>query len=209
MGLRDRLFGKSVGKSSEGHAEHVIGDHTVLGEMMSKSPALKRYIERRVASKLSIVPVSPVKAVGKAVTFSLSGEEGQVLWVKHNPQCLFRGSELFAQDDSESRGHGTAIVNVTVGSESWSCRGSEIPTWMFYEWIPPEDRAGYEALAGLVRTSSEIPGVKEAAVRLRLTNAAASARYPTCQTGLEIAFEVRFLKTCRFEAVLWGRAIPW
>ena len=146
--------------------------------------------------------VKPLQVSAKPVTylFSAQGEAGQTVHVIHKPWRTFRAEELFAFDTSSHPGHGTVISRVFVGAES---QFSDIPTWMFYEWVPESERAAMRAATKLCGTTYETEDTRAVAAKLRILDAAMRFKW-VCSGGLDITFSVTFRETCKWEAVLLG-----
>ena len=136
--------------------------------------------------------------------FSVQGKAGEI----HSaPSPLnyayFKGDELFAFDTSPRPGHGTHIENIFVGNQSTLPPGG-VPTWMFYEWIAPQDREAYGKLVALVGTEFEDDKARNAKAILRIADAGNKFTWPTWLPALSVTINVRFHETCKWEAVLWG-----
>lgn len=152
-----------------------------------------------------VVRSTLVRSIRVPVTFSVAGKAGEVVKLEQQSHRIFRGEEFFAQDDSLRPGYGTRIVQCFVGHRAQFsvAEGLGIPTWMFYEWVAPEDRKTLEYLAAFVGTVRETPEARAAWASLRIANAA-KMTWTTIHPGLPWMWEIRFEETCRWDGVLWG-----
>lgn len=138
-------------------------------------------------------------------TFSVAGKVGESHTASSTAYTIFKGVEFFAMDDSPHPGHGTIIRAVFNGNINFFPNGDvEIPTWMFYEWVAPEDRKAIENLAALVGTKHEMPEARIAKLQLRIISTTEKMSWPTWQAGIPFWFQIEFRETCRWEGVLWG-----
>jgi hypothetical protein len=189
---------------SDDNTPTVLGASDVIVGAASDNPKFRELLQRRLAQQRPAVVVQEnlwLKARAIPILFSASGEAGETVVVSKRPECAFRGDELFAFDTSPRPGHGTLIVHAWVGHTP---QFEDVPTWMFYEWLPPEEREAYETAAKLVGTRFETAEARAAAARLRIAKAAMRLTWRTCEPALEITMRVLFRETCRWEAVLWG-----
>lgn len=143
------------------------------------------------------------------IVFSISGEAGELKSVQvPNQWGTMRGEEFFACDNSSKPGHGTRITSIFIGSINQLTQFSNgslgLPTWLFYEWMAPEDRATFEKLATLVGTKDETEEARSAAASLRIANAASKMKWSTWSPGIPGTFQIKFEETCRWDGVLWG-----
>lgn len=139
------------------------------------------------------------------VAVLIVGEAGQSKECKAIPQMLFRGEDFFAVDTTRRPGFGTVIESVIVGN--YIQLPTPVFTWVFGEWIPPEERGEFEVASKLLGTPFESPAIRAAARRRDLANAAERMLWKTCNPSESITFRVRFLETCVWQAVVWGWSV--
>ena len=147
--------------------------------------------------------IEPVKVRWVPVTYTVEGKAGELQQVSRPIFFRFRAEEFFAMDTSSRLSHGTVIENVFHGAESLIPNGG-IPSWLFYEWIAPEDRTAIKDLAALVGTKKETPEARSAKAQLRIVEAANKMTWPVFHPGLSVTWGIRFYEACRWEGVLWG-----
>lgn len=148
--------------------------------------------------------VQSTRKVTIPMAFECKGKAGDVIIVARQPRNLFRGSELFAIDTSSRPGCGTIIRCALIGAYPVF---RDVPTWMFSEWVAPDEREAYESAAKLVGTQFETEGSRAAKQQIRKIDAVLKMQWPTCDPSLNIIFQIEFKTDCQWQAVLWGDTI--
>lgn len=166
--------------------------------ILENNPGLRAMLD---ASRRMPV-VKPVR-IGPAtpLLFSVQGNAGEIGACTYRAWNTLRPQELFAFDTSPHPGHGTVIERVFFGADAQPF--VDIPTWMFYEWVPEDERVVMRAAAKLNGTQHETAETRAAAARLRIADAAGRLDWRQCSGGLDITFAVKFREACKWEAVLW------
>ena len=164
----------------------VLGTHDdayqVLGELMSKSPALKQYVEKRIAASRPVIHKQGyTKAQDWQIDFGpVFGSAGTSTTISVNPQCLFRGEKVMATDSgavggpsaTNPSGTGTRVGAIFVGNQLQRPASTRTLTAFFAP----------DALGN---------GIK----------------WQTCQKGLLITIDVFFVTTCTFDMTVYGKAV--
>ena len=184
MVIGDDGFTEIVGEQTRGGQTLLGGGdaYEVLGELMSKSPALKQYVEKRIgASKPVIHRQAYTKAQDWQIDFGpVTGAAGTMTTISVNPQCLFRGEKVMATDSGSAAGitaaapagYGTRIGAILVGNQL-------------------QRPASTKTLTAFFAPDSLGNGVK----------------WATCQKGLTIAVDVYFIAACTFDMTVYGKAV--
>lgn len=174
----------AIGEQLRGGAT-VAGDsaYAVLGELMEKSPALKSYIEKRIASSRPVLHRLPVQ---KARDWQIDlpatyGTAGSATTVTVNPQCLFRGEKIMATDTALPGGPTTAVP------------------------------AGYGTTVGTILIGNRLqrPAGSGATLTAFFANNALGngVKWDTCEKALSIAITVNFINSCTFYMTVYGKAV--
>lgn len=108
-----------VGEQTRGGAMVVGrgGNYDVLGEMLQANPEYMKYAASRAANASPILQRKPLqKARDWDLSFGpVSGAAGTTTVIVVQPQCLFRGEKLMANDTASPAGTGTRITQVLIG----------------------------------------------------------------------------------------------
>ena len=191
MTIGDDGYPEIVG-SDDGYLD-IVGDggydvlgnksaYEVLGELMTKSPALKQYVEKRIGASRPVVhKVGYTKAQDWQIDFGpVFGSAGTSTTIAVNPQCLFRGEKVTATDsgaiggpsDANPAGNGTRVGAIFVGNQL-------------------QRPAATKTLTAFFAPNALGNGVK----------------WATCQKGLLITIDVFFITSCTFDMTVYGKAV--
>ena len=178
-----------------------IIDDDILGELGGLVAAKSRGLV-----KLRSPQTSPSFRV-----FRCAGRAGVTTTCIERVQHTFKPRELFATDTSTRPGYGVGIGMIFSGADNtWKNVVSPtggVPTWMFGEYVLPEQRSCLERLAAQMGTSEEDDFARLAAARLRYANAAARFPWGLWYAGLDIIINLHFEADCTWQAVFWGDEI--
>lgn len=164
------------------------------------NPALREEIARRSrANRSPIVPRTTARE-NVPVAFSCCGKAGEVVPVSRTLYSWFRGKEFFATDTSARPGRATKVT-AYVGQD---CLFEEVPSWIFSEYMDPEERQVAEDARKLLRTPLETAEIRAVAARLLFVETAGKFLWPTVTPGTPIDFRVRFAEDCEWQAVILG-----
>ena len=185
----DDVVGESLRGGNQGYnslrPDLVGGEQSayqVLGELMTKSPALKQYVEKRIGASRPVVhKVGYTKAQDWQIDFGpVFGSAGTSTTIAVNPQCLFRGEKVTATDSgaiggpsaSNPAGTGTRVGAIFVGNQL-------------------QRPAATKTLTAFFAPNALGNGVK----------------WATCQKGLLITIDVFFITSCTFDMTVYGKAV--
>jgi hypothetical protein len=99
--------------------------YDILGELVAKSPAFRKYAEQRIAATRPVISQTPMSAERdwQVDIGPIDGNAGDVVTLTSTPQVLFRGEKVMATDQSASpsagpAGYNTRITQIFVGQKS-------------------------------------------------------------------------------------------
>lgn len=170
-------------------------------------------LDRFISPRVPMMRTTQRPARPSFRVFRVEGSRGETKRIHERNYDTFKPTELFATDTSLRAGHGSAISTLYIGN--WrefpqSQQPSEpipIPTWMFEQYILPEERPALEVAAARMDTDKEDAEARQAAARLRFANAAARYPWKTWNGGIDIMIEIYFRQPCAWEAVFWGQEL--
>lgn len=169
--------------------------------ILESSPTLRAMLAASRARAPIMQRQSPTKRIEIPLLFSTEGGAGETGHAIYRSHTMLKPLELFAFDTSTHPGHGTVIERIFFGADAQPFE--RVPTWMFYEWVPEDERVVMRATAKLNGTKHETAETRAAAARLRIAEAAGRLDWRQCYPGLDITFSVKFREACKWEAVLW------
>lgn len=106
-----------------------------LGELITKSPAFRKYAEEMAAANGAVL--RKTSSVKKARDWQMdfgpaSAPAGSVTTITKRPQCFFRVDKVMATDTHTTRGMGTQIMTVMIGQKVQRPAGTGATLSLFF-----------------------------------------------------------------------------
>lgn len=161
---------------------------------------LRERLRQNSTAKPSLI--SPMKLSWTAKTFFFAGKKGD-RWCDPNSRNFwpFIAKEIYFDDSQKGRG---TLVSLHVGP---TLVFNSVPSWVFRDWMPPEEEAVLEAASKLLGSKFETKKIRDAVSEYLRAKTERKTTIPVCKTGENFEITVQFLADCSFWGVVWGEEL--